>query len=77
MLVVLPYHTELYDTFGDGSDLEGGLVFGVFLEEGGIFEGRGELCQSEASAGKDCLREELISEAYLCTPAQILALTEG
>ena len=38
-LVILPYDTELNDSFGDGSDLEGGLVFGVLLEEGGILEG--------------------------------------
>ena len=38
-LVVLPDHSELDDPFGDGSDLEGGLVFRVLLEEGGVFEG--------------------------------------
>ena len=42
-LVILPYHTELYDSLWDGSDLQGGLVLGVFLEEGGVFEGRDEL----------------------------------
>ena len=38
-LVILPNHSELNDSFGDSSDLEGGLVFRVFLEEGGVFEG--------------------------------------
>ena len=38
-LVILPDNTELNDSFGDSSDLEGGLVFGVLLEEGGVLEG--------------------------------------
>lgn len=38
-LVVLPDHPELNDSFGDGSDFECSLVFGVLLEEGGILEG--------------------------------------
>jgi len=39
VLVVLPDDAELDDPFGDGDDLEGGLVFGMLLEEGAIFEG--------------------------------------
>lgn len=42
-LVVLPNDTELDDALGDGSDLEGGLVLGVLLEQGGVLEGRGQL----------------------------------
>jgi hypothetical protein len=42
-LVVLPDDTELDDTLGDGDDLQGSLVFGVLLEEGGVLEGRGQL----------------------------------
>lgn len=38
-LVILPNHSKLNDSFGDGSDLEGGLVFRVLFEEGGVFEG--------------------------------------
>ena len=38
-LVILPDDTELNDSFGNGGDLEGGLVFGVLLEEGGVLEG--------------------------------------
>lgn len=33
-LVVLPDDSKLYDSFRDGSDFEGGLVFRVLLEEG-------------------------------------------
>ena len=39
ILIVLPHDAELDDAFGDGSDLEGGLVFWVLLEEGGVLEG--------------------------------------
>ncbi len=38
-LVVFPHNTELDDPLGDGSDLEGGLVFRVLLKQGGVFEG--------------------------------------
>jgi hypothetical protein len=46
-LVVLPDNTELDDTLGNGGNLEGLLVLGVLLEEGGGFEGGDELCKSE------------------------------
>lgn len=39
VLVVFPDDAELDDALGDGDDLEGGLVFGFLLEEGGVFEG--------------------------------------
>lgn len=42
-LVVFPDNAELDDTLWDGDDLQGGLVFGVLLEEGGVLEGRGQL----------------------------------
>lgn len=42
-LVVFPDDAELDDTLWDGDDLQGGLVFGVLLEEGGVLEGRGQL----------------------------------
>jgi len=42
-LIVLPDNTELDDALGDGDNLEGGLVFGVLLEEGAVFEGRDQL----------------------------------
>lgn len=38
-LVVLPDNTELDHSLRDGSNLKGGLVFGVLLEEGGVLEG--------------------------------------
>ncbi len=43
-LVIFPDDAELDDTLGDGDDLEGGLVFGVLLEEGAVVESAGELC---------------------------------
>lgn len=43
-LVVLPDDAELDDALGDGGNLEGLLVFGVLLEEGGSLEGGDELC---------------------------------
>jgi hypothetical protein len=42
-LVIFPDDTELNDTLGDGGDLEGLLVLGVLLEEGGVLEGRDQL----------------------------------
>ena len=41
--IILPDHTELYDPFRYGSNLEGLLVLWVFLKEGGILECRGKL----------------------------------
>lgn len=38
-LVILPDHSELDDSFRNGSNLEGGLVFRILLEERGVFEG--------------------------------------
>ena len=38
-LIVLPDHTELDDAFRNGSNLQGSLVLGIFLEEGGVFKG--------------------------------------
>jgi predicted RNA-binding protein associated with RNAse of E/G family len=32
-VIILPDNTELDDALWDGDDLEGGLVFGVLLEE--------------------------------------------
>ena len=48
-LVVLPDNTELDDTLGDGSDVEGGAVLGVLLEEGGVLESVGQLCGKKSS----------------------------
>ena len=42
-LVVFPDDAGLDDALWDGDDLQGGLVFGVLLEEGGVLEGRGQL----------------------------------
>ena len=53
-LVILPDHSELDDSFRYGSNLEGGLVFRVLLEEGGVFEGRNELCHREVMSVEDC-----------------------
>ncbi len=39
ILVVLPHDAELHHALGDGGDGEGGLVFGVLGEEGGVGEG--------------------------------------
>ena len=38
-LVVLPDYSKLYDSFRDGSDFEGSLVFGVLFEKGRVLEG--------------------------------------
>ena len=43
-LVVLPDDAELDDALRDGGDLEGLLVLGVLLEEGGVLEGGDKLC---------------------------------
>lgn len=40
-VVVFPDNTELDDALWDCDDLKGGLVFGVFLEEGGVLESGG------------------------------------
>ena len=45
VLVIFPYNAELDDSFGDGSDLEGFSVVRVLLEEGGVLQGRDELCR--------------------------------
>lgn len=42
ILVVFPNYAKLDDTLGDGSNLQGSLVFGILLEEGGILEGGDE-----------------------------------
>ena len=56
-LVILPDHSELDDSFRYGSNFEGGLVFRILLEEGGVFEGRNELCHSEVMSVKGCSNE--------------------
>ncbi len=43
-LVIFPGDSELDDTLGDRSDFESSLVFGVLLEEGGVFERRSKFC---------------------------------
>jgi hypothetical protein len=43
VLVVFPDDTELDDAFGDGDDLERGLVLGLLLKEGAVFEGGDKL----------------------------------
>lgn len=48
-VVVFPDDAELDDTLWDGDDLQGGLVFGVLLEEGGVLEGRGQLWGKKVS----------------------------
>lgn len=44
VIVVFLDDVELDDMFGDGDDFEGGVVFGVFFEEGVVFEGVVEFC---------------------------------
>jgi len=44
-LVVLPDDAELDDALRDADDREGLLVFGVLLEEGGVFESVGDFCE--------------------------------
>jgi hypothetical protein len=44
-VVILPDDAELDDALWDGDDGEGSLVFWVLLEEGGVLEGRGQLCR--------------------------------
>jgi hypothetical protein len=43
VLVIFPDDTELDDAFGNRDDLEGGLVLGLLLEEGAVFEGGDKL----------------------------------
>ena len=42
-LVIFPDDTELDDAFGNGDDLEGGLVLGLLLEERTVLEGGDKL----------------------------------
>lgn len=42
-IVVFPDNSELDDTLGDGSDLEGGAVLGVLLKERAVLEGARKL----------------------------------
>jgi len=44
VLVILPDNAKLNDTFGNGDDLEGGLIFGMLFEESAVFEGGDQLC---------------------------------
>lgn len=78
MVVVLPDHPKLYHTLRDGGDLEGGLVFGVFLEEGRVLEGGDEFCWANRQR-MNCMMQKVgwIMGAYLCTPARTPALMEG
>lgn len=48
-VVVLPDNTELNDTLGDGGNGEGSAVLGVLLEEGGVLESVGQLCDEKSS----------------------------
>ena len=43
VLVIFPDDTELDDAFGNGDDLEGGLVLGLLLEERTVLEGGDKL----------------------------------
>jgi hypothetical protein len=43
VLVIFPDDAELDDSFWDGDDLQGGLVFRLLLKKGGVFEGRDQL----------------------------------
>jgi hypothetical protein len=43
VFVIFPDDTELDDAFGNGDDLEGGLVLWLLLEEGAVFEGGDKL----------------------------------
>jgi hypothetical protein len=43
VLVIFPDNAELDDAFGNGDDLEGGLVLGLLLEEGAVLEGGDKL----------------------------------
>lgn len=76
MLVVLPDHPKLYHTLRYGGDFEGGLVFGVFLEEGRVLEGGDEFCWANGQR-MNCMKVGWIMGAYLCTPARTPALMEG
>lgn len=74
-LVVLPDDAELNDSFGDGGDLEGGLVLGVLLEEGGVLEGGDELCGKQRSA-IDVTSDVGSKATCPCTPARTRARRE-
>lgn len=39
VVVIFPDNSELDNSFWDGNDLEGGTVFWVLFEEGGVLEG--------------------------------------
>lgn len=46
LLVIFPGDTELDDSLGDGGNLQGFPVLGLFLKEGGVLESRGQFCVS-------------------------------
>lgn len=50
--VVFPGDTELNNALGDSTDLEGGAVLGVLLEEGAVLEGAGELCLQDVMVSR-------------------------
>jgi hypothetical protein len=51
-LVVLPDDAELDDALRDRGDLEGLLVLGVLLEEGGVLKGGDKLCMKSVSSNR-------------------------
>jgi hypothetical protein len=57
VLVIFPDHTELYDPFGNGDDLEGSLVLGLLLKERAVLESGDKLCGESVSSVQDKGRE--------------------
>jgi hypothetical protein len=71
--VVLPDNAELDDALRDGDDLEGLLVLGVLLEEGGRLEGGGKLCRQSDSCS--CVTDAQLDGARrVRTPVGLLKL---
>ena len=77
-LVVFPYNAKLDDTFWDGGDFEGSLVFRFLLEEGGVLKGGRELYGevSKPTRMAPVLEWELL-DSDLCKLARTRARTEG
>jgi hypothetical protein len=68
VLVIFPDDTELDDAFWDGDDLEGGLVLGLLLEEGAVFEGGDKLFVSllEFWLGRKVGHDCWVSKVKVC-----------
>lgn len=76
VFVVFPDDTELDDSLRDGSDLEGGLVLGILLEERGVLESGDELWKGKTRSALGFFRPRggRVCPTDLCTPVRIQVL---